>query len=133
MNAETAHFAHVRYAAAENSGTVYYDPRDNRERYTRDVADSELSHREQTITTVVIKPWRPAQFGEAAEQYTVEIYTATLDRRCGEDFRTQYSKSKKFESVEEAREYAAENVPGYSDAPRKNALKARGVVEGGAE
>lgn len=125
----TTHYAHVRYAAKDDPGVIYYDPRDNREKFTRDVEDADLSHGERTVTSVKIKPWRPAQFGEPAEAYFVEINTAELERRCGGDYRKGYRKTERFESVEEAREYAKENVPGYADAERKNALEARGVME----
>ncbi|ELY85413.1 hypothetical protein [Natrinema gari] len=135
------HYAHTRYAASETAGVIWYDPRDGRENYAvpNPTPEDALAVGEDTMTRVKIRPHRPASHGDPADRYVVnysvvrkvEIDTTTEGWVAPNlpdtyvDTRT-YGGSEVFDSLEAAREYCRENVPGYADAPRKDAVRARG-------
>ncbi|WP_455448207.1 hypothetical protein [Natrinema thermotolerans] len=130
------HRAHVRYAASETPGVIWYDPRDGRERYVCDrtvtMADFE-SMDDRVLTSVVVRPHRP---GEAVDgRYCVvrnrnglETFTRSIDgeRVPGLVGIGSYRTADVFDSLEAAQEYCREHVAGYADAPRKDAVAARG-------
>jgi len=130
------HRAHARYAARETPGMVWYDPHDGRERYVldREVTMADFTAMDdRVLTSVVIRPHRP---GEAVDgRYCVvrnrngiETFTRFIDgeRVPGLARIASYRKADVFDSLEAAREWCREHVAGYVDAPRKDAVAARG-------
>lgn len=135
---ERTHYAHVRYAASEEAGVIWYDPRDGREKLSFGVDTSldALEIGERVLTGVKIHPLRPASHGEPGEQYFVEQQTAQAERhnedRDGYDeYETvhTYASTETFESLRAARDWCRENIDGYAEAESRNAVTARTDIQ----
>ena len=144
------HRAHVRYAASDTPGVVWYDPRDGRERYTLTTEGSDSATEstsvtvaafdgmdDRVLTSVIVRPHRP---GAAVDgKYLIVRNYARL-----ETFRRFHAgrhidsvvrvgacvDSTVVDSLEAAREHCREHVPGYADAPRRDAVFHRLVGDG---
>ena len=130
---ERTHYAHTRYAASNTPGVIWFDPRDGREKFAIGTTGEDLEAvGDEAITGVAIKPFRPESFGDPAAKYVVKIQLVrrereNADREAYETFVriNTYGRSEVCESLAAAREYCRENVPGYADAPRKDAVRER--------
>jgi len=131
---DRTHYAHVRYAASDEAGVVWYDPRDGREYYTLPdaPADDAMAVGDEAVTSVKIMPFRPAAHGEPAEKYVIKRQRKRKEREgvdrewLDEYVRVNtYGTSEVHESLEAAREWCRENVAGYATAPRRDAVSAR--------
>lgn len=130
---DRTHYAHVRYAAADEAGIVWYDPRDGRERFATGKQDTDLdTGGDKHLTSVAIKPYQPESFGEPATTYLIERNHArkeqlNADREgCETTGSVAHSvQSDVVEGLETAREWCREHISGYADAPRRNAVAAR--------
>ncbi|OLZ39088.1 hypothetical protein A6E15_19180 [Natrinema saccharevitans] len=130
---ERTHYAHVRYAARDAPGVIWYDPRDGREYLTFDVeADpDDLEVGESVVTSVKIMPYQPAEYGEPAAKYVVKRQRAQKElvepTGEGEPFPTvrTYGGSEVFDSLEAARTHLRETFDEYAAAPRRDAVRTR--------
>ncbi|PCR88625.1 hypothetical protein [Natrinema ejinorense] len=130
------HRAHTRYAGHDEPETIWYDPRDGRECYSlpgeitfADFDDAD----DRVLSSVQVHPHRP---GEAIDGKYVVIrhyaYIETLRQFHAGEHVDSVSRigscrdSDVFDSIEAAREWCCEHVAGYADAPRKDAVRARG-------
>lgn len=135
-----ASFAHVRYAASESPGVIWYDPRDGHERLALDV-DVELEDVEdgsRVLTGVTLHAKRArCQIVDPRQEWVVKRSFAVLEefgdamndvvnRRVG-----NVRDSRCFEDVYSAREWCRESVPGYAAAEYRDAVAAR-VEDGGS-
>ena len=73
------HYAHVRYAAWDTPGVVWYDPRDGREAIRIDHDDSEIVNGQRRLVAAKVSPYQPAEFGTPAERYLTELVFETRD------------------------------------------------------
>lgn len=127
------HYGHVRYAAGDEDGVIWYDPRDGRESFSLEQSSDDLDDvGDEILVAVEIRPYQPEEFGRPADRYMVTFHRARRERR-GEDseFMDAYTRisaqdeSEVFESLERARDELRETVDGYSDAARKDAVRHR--------
>ncbi|GGL57472.1 hypothetical protein [Halocalculus aciditolerans] len=133
-----ASYAHVRYAALDEPGVIWFDPRDGREylAVNIDPERSELSVDERVVTSVRLR----AKHGRGPEvdpdgEWVARVGYATLEEyeRTGLETGTGIRKknveaSEVFEGVHSAREWCRETVPAYATAEYRDAVAAR--VEG---
>ena len=127
------HYAHARYAAANNQGIVFFDPRDGRERFNLESSSDQLEQMDDRVmTSAAIKPFRPADFGEPADRYVVKLNYAELELfPIGDEctpprvWPKSLGESEVVDGLEEAREYLREHVEGYEEAPRRDAIAER--------
>ena len=115
-------YAHPRYAASDTSGVIWYDPRDNRESFRRTLS-TEIDNDERRVTSGKIGPYRPAEFGVPPEQYITEV---GIEYGPEEDDEFPYSRSavssEVHDSLDAAQAHLADHVPGYEQAPRRDAV-----------
>lgn len=139
------HYAHVRYAAAETPGVVWYDPRDGHE-YLTTGADTSLEAIEEgdrVLTSVRIHAkhgrcqaadpdgeWVVRRAFAEAELFQPLRLDADPERHVVTAETTDV-----YEDVHEARSAAAETVDAYEEAPYRNAVAHRldELAEPGAE
>lgn len=132
---ERTHYAHVRYAAGDHPGVIWYDPRDGREYLSLDVDTSldALELEERVLTGVRLHGKRNVcGIVDPSEEWVLEIHHASKAEYdvIGDVDETAnhvecYRGSEIFESQEAARDAAAEQVEAYADAPYRNAVEAR--------
>ena len=129
------HRAHTRYAANGEKSVIWYDPRDGREDYSiRSVEIGDFEDADDRILSrIKVRPFRPDEAVDG--RYVVQRHYArveTLRRSLGGTMTETVSRvssctdAECFEDVEAAREWCRENVDGYADAPRRDAVRARG-------
>ena len=115
------HYAHVRYAASDTPGVVWYDPRDGREAIRLDHDESEIEAGQRRLVAAKVSPYRPAEFGTPAEWYLTERVFETRDtHHSGTSARREVHGS-----LAAARAHLGEHVPVYDDAPRRDAVRHR--------
>ena len=115
------HYAHVRYAASDTPGVVWYDPRDGREAIRLDHDQNEIEAGQRRLVAAKVSPYRPAEFGTPAEQYLTERVFETRDtRHSGTSARREVH-----DSLAAAQAHLREHVPAYDDAPRQDAVRHR--------
>ena len=119
------HYAHVRYAASDTPGVVWYDPRDGREAIQLDHDDSEIEAGQRRLVAAKISPYRPAEFGTPAERYLTELVFETRDTH---DSGT-VARREVHDSLATAQAYLSEHTPGYDNAPRRDAVRHRTGVD----
>lgn len=130
---EYTHYAHVRYAASDESAVVWYDPRDGRERFVTGNREADLDTvGDEHLSSVAIKPYRPESFGDPATKYLIErnyarkeLLNADRDWCDTSVIVSTFGKSDVVEGLETAREWCRENITGYATAPRRDAVAAR--------
>ena len=114
-------YAQARYAARDTPGVVWYDPRDGHEAIRIDHDDSEIVAGQRRLVAAKIAPYQPAEFGTPAEQYFTEL---VFETRVTHDGGTA-ARREVHDSLATARAYLGEHVPGYDDAPRRDAVRHR--------
>ena len=115
------HYAHVRYAAWDTPGVVWYDPRDGREAIRIDHDDSEIVNGQRRLVAAKVAPYQPAEFGTPAERYLTELVFETRDTH---DSGTS-ARREVHDSLAAAQAHLDEHVSGYDDAPRVDAVRHR--------
>jgi len=139
---ERTHYAHTRYAAVEDPGVIYFDPRDGREKFCLGNSVDGLEHLDNRVmTSVTIKPYQSADFGQPANRYVVKRSYAELELfNVGDEctppkvWPKSIGESEVLDGLEEAREFCREHVKGYETAPRRDAVDERlgiGKIFGG--
>lgn len=127
------HYAHARYAANNQPGIIWFDPRDGREHYALEAGEDDLDDvGDEVLTRVSIKPYRPTDHGRPADQYSVKQQTPRRELvNADSEFHettTQvatYVETEVFDSLEAAREWCRSNIEGYTEAPRRDAVRSR--------
>ncbi len=130
---ERTHYAHVRYAARDAPGVIWYDPRDGREyiNFGVETDRDDLDLGESVVTSVKLMPYQPTEYGKPAEKYVVKRQRAQkeLVEPTGEGapFPTvrTYGSSEVFDSLEAARTHLRETFDEYAAAPRRDAVRTR--------
>lgn len=131
--AERTHLAHVRYAASDEAGVIFTDPRDGRENFSTGQSGSDLDVGEECITSVSIRPFRPSTYGEPADRYVTRrsrsMRREVESSKWGDDStyeQTQQSAlSEVHDSLGAARAWCREHVPGYDEADRVDVIATR--------
>jgi hypothetical protein len=115
-------YAHPRYAASDTPGVIWYDPRDNRESFSQDLS-TEIDTGERRVTSGKIGSYRPAEFGVPPEQYITKIGVQYGPEQ-GDEFPFAHSavSSEVHDSLDAAQAHLAKHVPGYEQAPRRDAV-----------
>jgi len=115
-------YAHPRYAASDTPSVIWYDPRDNRESFNRDL-NTEVDTGERRVTSGKIGPYRPAEFGVPPERYITEIGIQYGPEE-GDEVPSPRSavSSEVHDSLDAAQAHLAKHVPGYEQAPRHDAV-----------
>ena len=134
---DRTHYAHTRYAASDEAGVVWYDPRDGREYYATGTSGDDLTTvGDETRTSVEVTPYQPTEFGTPAARYVVNQHIARYERRNAEcDWREtfetvgHYGRSEVFDSLDDARAWCCDHVDGYASAPRRDAVGDRTDIE----
>lgn len=132
---QRTHYAHVRYAAKEIPGIIWFDPRDGRERLTldTDTSLSALDEDEQVLTSIELRGHRnvcgvvePSQkwmllinYAVRAEYQIVGWRDETVDRV------ESHCETHIFETQAAARVAAEEQVEEYAAADYRNAVEYR--------
>jgi len=141
---ERTHYGHVRYAATETPGVIWYDSRDGRERLTLDADTSldALGSDGRVLTAVELHGHRnvcgivdPSERWvlEATYARTVEYEPLKLDAEPRERIETVVG-SEIFEDQAAARDAAAEKCAVYADAEWRDAVTHRtAATEGDAK
>lgn len=127
------HYAHVRYAAGDTPGVIWYDPRNGQERLALavDTSRDALEPGEQVLTTIGIycKHHRAQAVDPDAEWVLDRYYTYKEEIECVDgSTETRVSgcrSAETHESLTAAREAASEKHQEYTEAPYKNALDER--------
>ncbi|AQL41649.1 hypothetical protein BV210_02485 [Halorientalis sp. IM1011] len=135
--AERTHYAHVRYAAIDEAGVIWYDPRDGREYFTTGASGDDLQAvGDEVLTSVKIIPFRPSDHGEPAARYVINPQLSRKVRHNEDcEFREEFVRTDTFgksdvvESLAAAREWCREHIPGYDDADYRNAVAERTDIE----
>lgn len=129
LNGRT-HYAHVRYAAGDSPGVIWFDPRNGQERLALavDTSRDALEPGERVLTTIGIycKHHRAQAVDPDAEWVLDRYYTYKEEIECV-DGSTEKQVSgcrsaETHESLTAAREAASEKHPEYAEAPYKNAI-----------
>ena len=115
------HYAHVRYAARDTPGVVWYDPRDGHEAIRIDHDDSEIEAGKRRLITAKVSPYQPAESGTPAERYLTELVFETRDTH---DSGTS-ARREVHDSLAAAQAHLGERVLDYDDAPRQDAVRHR--------
>jgi len=116
-------YAQVRYATRDTPGVIWYDPRDHRESIQLDHSETadELPVGQRRLGGAAITPYRPAEFGTPAQQYRTQLVSQEGDTHGSRSFaRTQVH-----DSLAAAQAHLSKHVPGYDDAPRRDAVRHR--------
>ena len=114
-------YAHVRYAARDTPGVVWYDPRDGREASRLSYDDSEIEAGQRRLVAAKITPYQPVEFDTPAEQYLTELVFETRDTHNS----GTVARREVHNSLAAAQAYLSERTPGYDDAPRQDAVRHR--------
>jgi len=114
-------YAHARYAARDTPGVIWYDPRDGRETIRFEHDESEIVAGQRRLVTARIAPYQPAEFGTPAERYLTVL---VFEERKGHDSGTA-ARREVHPSLADARAHLSEHVPGYDDAPQRDAVRER--------
>jgi len=129
------HYAHVRYAATETPGVIWYDPRDGHEKLSLgrgpSVDDLDADARILVGVTLYAKRSR-CQLVSPDQEWVVEQHIAFRQeyQPLQLDADTEYrvgvaSETQVFEDVYTARSWCREHIPEYDDAEYRNAVVAR--------
>jgi len=115
-------YAQARYAARDTPGVVWYDPRDNHESFSRDLSE-EIGDSERRVRRASIGAYQPAEFGVPPEQYITKIGVQYGPER-GDEFPYPHSavSTEVHDSLDAAQAHLAEHVPGYEQAPCRDAV-----------
>lgn len=138
---ERTHYAHARYAASDEAGVIWFDPRDCHEVFSvPDVPpDSAVSHDDKVITRLKIHAKRarcevvaPAECEWVLKwQYkTRETWEKPPDVDDVE-FVTSYGASKTYDTRTDAHDAAEELCDAYAAAEYRNAVATRTDIGGG--
>lgn len=127
------HYAHVRYAAGDSPGVIWFDPRNGQERLALavDTSRDALEPGERVLTTIGIycKHHRAQAVDPDAEWVLDRYYTYKEEIECVDgSTETRVSgcrSAETHESLTAAREAASEKHPEYAEAPYGNALAER--------
>lgn len=132
---ERTHYAHVRYAATETPGVIWYDPRDGRERLNLDVDTSveDLALDERKLTGLRLHGHRnvcgivdPSERWVLERLYAKKVKYAPIGLDADPDVRVEsYRSSEVFEDQKAARDAAAETCEVYAEAEWRDAVAAR--------
>lgn len=130
---ERTHYAHVRYAASETAGVIWYDPRDGREKFSTGETGADLEDvGDECLTSVRVHPFRPGSHGDPGERYFVEQNVTrkerhNADRDGYEEYviTGSYGRTEVFDSLADARQWCRENIDGYADAEYRDAVAER--------
>lgn len=129
------HYAHVRYAATEQAGVIWFDPRDGQEYLALDVDTSldALELDEKVLTSVrlhghrnrcgVVDPsekWVLERNYAFKEEFQPVNDVDEMDEHVGHSCDTEI-----YEDQEAARDAAAELVDAYADAEWRDAVEYR--------
>ena len=114
-------YAHVRYAARDTPGVVWYDPRDRHEAIRIDHDDSEIEAGKRRLVAAKVAPYQPDEYGTPAEQYLTELVFETRDTH---DSGTS-ARREVHDSLAAAQAHLGEHVPGCDDPPRWDAVRHR--------
>ena len=139
------HFAHVRYAAAETPGIIWYDPRDGHEYLTTGAETSlaELDQNDRVVSSVRLhaKHGR-CQEADPNDEWVVRRAFAEVEQfkplrldAEPEPHVVTAEETDVYEDVHAARNAAADLVEVYAEAPYRNAVAHRldELAEAGAE
>lgn len=129
---ERTHYAHVRYAASDNPGVIWYDPRDGHEHFTlgADTSLDALEFDDRVLTSVRIhaKHGRCQQAHPDGEWVLRLAYASKKRAEIADKTYVQkqnFEETSVHESVYAARDAAREQVPEYADAEYVNAVAHR--------
>ena len=129
------HYAHVRYAAAETPGVIWYDPRDGHEYLATGTETSleELDENDRVVTSVRLhaKNGR-CQEADPNDEWVVRRTFAEIEHfqplrvdAEPEPHVVTAETTEVYDDVYEARKAAADLVEDYSEAPYRNAVTQR--------
>ena len=114
------HYDHVRYAARDTPGVVWYDPRDGREAIRTDHDDSEIVNGQCRLVGAKVSSYQPVEFGTPAERYLTEL---VFEMRDTHDSGTS-ARREVHDSLAAAQAYLGNHVPD-DDAPQRDAVRER--------
>lgn len=133
--AERTHYAHVRYAAGDEPGVIWFDPRDGREKFALDVdvTEDDLDVGERVLTRVSLRAHRKrAQEVSPDDAFVVEFGMVLREEfeplgldEVPDTHLATVSESVVCEDLHAARELARERCSEYAAAEYRDAVAAR--------